>query len=55
MSEARNDTAEARLQADAAAGAAEGRHRGPAMPDEHETPAHGRHRREGYQMPRSRD
>jgi hypothetical protein len=25
------------------------------MPDEHETPAHGRHRREGYQMPGSRD
>ncbi|MDX6316053.1 MAG: hypothetical protein QOF44_5517 [Streptomyces sp.] len=45
MSEARNDTAEARVHADAAEGAAAGRHRGPASPDHNDNSAHGRHRR----------
>jgi hypothetical protein len=46
MSEARTDTAEALRQAEAVNAEADGRHRGPAMPDDHEIPAHGRHRRE---------
>lgn len=54
MSQARNDTAEARLGADAAEGALlggpHGRHRGHASPEDNNDAvddAHGRHRRHG--------
>jgi hypothetical protein len=50
MPEARHDTAEARLKADAAEGAVPGgRHRGPASTkdDNEAAVAHGRHRRAG--------
>ncbi|MFI1967920.1 hypothetical protein [Streptomyces cinnamoneus] len=49
MSDARNDTTEARTlkaPAQAAAGGT-GRHRGPASPDENRAPAFGKHRRPG--------
>ncbi|MEV4438456.1 hypothetical protein AB0K09_05455 [Streptomyces sp. NPDC049577] len=47
MPDARTDTTEARtLEASAqAAAAGSGRHRGPASPDDHRAPAHGKHRR----------
>jgi hypothetical protein len=45
MSEARNDSAEARVHADAAEGAAAGRHRGAGPAGPNPNSAHGRHRR----------